>query len=171
MNLLKKVKGSVLWLLVENSTARENLKKEAAKRNIDESRIIFAKIMPLADHLARHRCADLFIDTFPYTAHTTCSDALWAGLPVVTRIGNSFASRVSASLLNAIGLSELISHSEKEFENLALELANDKDKLEKNKISKSLFNTEIYTKNIESSYRTIYGRYLNNLSAEDIEIN
>ena len=89
--------------------------------------------MPLADHLARHRCADLFIDTFPYTAHTTCSDALWAGLPVVTRIGNSFASRVSASLLNAIGLPELISHSEKEFENLALELANDKDKLEKNK--------------------------------------
>ena len=178
MNLLKKVKGSVLWLLVENSTARENLKKEAAKRNIDESRIIFAKIMPLADHLARHRCADLFIDTFPYTAHTTCSDALWAGLPVVTRIGNSFASRVSASLLNAIGLPELISHSEKEFENLALELANDKDKLEKikiklekNKISKSLFNTEIYTKNIESSYRTIYNRYLNNLSAEDIEIN
>ena len=178
MNLLKKVKGSVLWLLVENSTARENLKKEAAKRNIDESRIIFAKIMPLADHLARHRCADLFIDTFPYTAHTTCSDALWAGLPVVTRIGNSFASRVSASLLNAIGLPELISHSEKEFENLALELANDKDKLEKikiklekNKISKSLFNTEIYTKNIESSYRTIYDRYLNNLSVEDIEIN
>ena len=178
MNLLKKVKGSVLWLLVENSTARENLKKEAAKRNIDESRIIFAKIMPLADHLARHRCADLFIDTFPYTAHTTCSDALWAGLPVVTRIGNSFASRVSASLLNAIGLPELISHSEKEFENLALELANDKDKLEKikiklekNKISKSLFNTEIYTKNIESSYRTIYDRYSNNLSAEDIEIN
>ena len=178
MNLLKKVKGSVLWLLVENSTARENLKKEAAKRNIDESRIIFAKIMPLADHLARHRCADLFIDTFPYTAHTTCSDALWAGLPVVTRIGNSFASRVSASLLNAIGLPELISHSKKEFENLALELANDKDKLEKikiklekNKISKSLFNTEIYTKNIESSYRTIYNRYLNNLSAEDIEIN
>ena len=178
MNLLKKVKGSVLWLLVENSIARENLKKEAAKRNIDESRIIFAKIMPLADHLARHRCADLFIDTFPYTAHTTCSDALWAGLPVVTRIGNSFASRVSASLLNAIGLSELITHSEKEFENLALELANDKYKLEKlkiklekNKISKSLFNTEIYTKNIESSYRTIYNRYLNNLSAEDIEIN
>ena len=177
MNLLKKVKGSVLWLLVENSTARENLKKEAAKRNIDESRIIFAKIMPLADHLARHRCADLFIDTFPYTAHTTCSDALWAGLPVVTRIGNSFASRVSASLLNAIGLSELITHSEKEFENLALELANDKYKLEKlkiklekNKISKSLFNTEIYTKNIESSYRTIYDRYLNNLSVEDIEI-
>ena len=91
---------------------KENLKKEATKRNIDENRIIFAKIMPLNDHLARHRCADLFIDTFPYTAHTTCSDALWAGLPVVTRIGKSFASRVSASLLNAIDLPELITHSE-----------------------------------------------------------
>ena len=177
MNLLKKVKGSVLWLLVENSKAKENLKKEATKRNIDENRIIFAKIMPLADHLARHRCADLFIDTFPYTAHTTCSDALWAGLPVVTRIGKSFASRVSASLLNAIDLPELITHSEEEFENLALDFANNKNKLdqvkiklEKNKISKSLFNTKLYTKNIESSYKIIHDRYLRNLPVEDIEI-
>mgnify|MGYP001339937026 FL=1 len=177
MNLLKKVKGSVLWLLVENSKARENLKKEATKRNIDENRIIFAKIMPLNDHLARHRCADLFIDTFPYTAHTTCSDALWAGLPVVTRIGKSFASRVSASLLNAIDLPELITHSEEEFENLALDFANNKNKLnqvkvklEKNKISNSLFNTKLYTKNIESSYKIIYDRYLKDLPVEDVEI-
>ena len=177
MNLLKKVKGSVLWLLVENSKARENLKKEATKRNIDENRIIFAKIMPLNDHLARHRCADLFIDTFPYTAHTTCSDALWAGLPVVTRIGRSFASRVSASLLNAIDLPELITHSEEEFENLALDFANNKNKLnqvkvklEKNKISNSLFNTKLYTKNIESSYKIIYDRYLKDLPVEDVEI-
>jgi len=177
MNLLKKVKGSVLWLLVENSKAKENLKKEATKRNIDENRIIFAKFMPLADHLARHRCADLFIDTFPYTAHTTCSDALWTGLPVVTRIGKSFASRVSASLLHAIDLPELITHSEEEFENLALDFANNKNKLdqvkiklEKNKISKSLFNTKLYTKNIESSYKIIHDRYLRNLPAEDIEI-
>ena len=177
MNLLKKVKDSVLWLLVENTKAQENLKKEATKRNIDENRIIFAKIMPLDDHLARHRCADLFIDTFPYTAHTTCSDALWAGLPVVTRIGKSFASRVSASLLNAIDLPELITHSEEEFENLALDFANNKNKLnqvkvklEKNKISNSLFNTKLYTKNIESSYKIIYDRYLKDLPAEDIEI-
>ena len=177
MNLLKKVKDSVLWLLVENLNAQENLKKEATKRNIDKNRIIFAKIVPLDDHLARHRCADLFVDTFPYTAHTTCSDALWAGLPVVTRIGKSFASRVSASLLNAIDLPELITHSEKEFENLALDFANDKNKLdkvkiklEKNKISKSLFDTKLYTKNIESSYKIIYDRYLKDLPPEDIEI-
>ena len=177
MRLLKKIKGSVLWLLVENSTAKENLKKEAVKRNVDENRIIFAKIMPLADHLARHRCADLFIDTFPYTAHTTCSDALWAGLPVITRVGNSFPSRVSASLLTAIDLPELITHTEKEFEDLAAEFANNKSKLdeikiklEKNKISKSLFNTKLYTKNIESSFKIIYDRYLNNLPAENIEI-
>ena len=177
MNLLKKVKGSVLWLLVENLKAQENLKKEATKRNIDKNRIIFAKIVPLDDHLARHRCADLFVDTFPYTAHTTCSDALWAGLPVVTRIGKSFASRVSASLLNAIDLPELITHSEEEFENLALDFANDKNKLdkvkiklEKNKISKSLFNTKLYTKNIETSYKIIYDRYLRDLPPEDIEI-
>ena len=177
MRLLKKIKGSVLWLLVENSTAKENLKKEAVKRNVDENRIIFAKIMPLADHLARHRCADLFIDTFPYTAHTTCSDALWAGLPVITRVGNSFPSRVSASLLTAIDLPELITHTEKEFEDLAVEFANNKSKLdeikiklEKNRISKSLFNTKLYTKNIESSYKIIYDRYLKNLPAENIEI-
>ena len=177
MRLLKKIKGSVLWLLVENLTAKENLKKEAVKRNVDENRIIFAKIMPLADHLARHRCADLFIDTFPYTAHTTCSDALWAGLPVITRVGNSFPSRVSASLLTAIDLPELITHTEKEFEDLAVEFANNKSKLdeikiklEKNKISKSLFNTKLYTKNIESSYKIIYDRYLKNLPAENIEI-
>ena len=177
MRLLKKIKGSVLWLLVENSTAKENLKKEAVKRNVDENRIIFAKIMPLADHLARHRCADLFIDTFPYTAHTTCSDALWAGLPVITRVGNSFPSRVSASLLTAIDLPELITHTEKEFEDLAIEFANNKSKLdeikiklEKNKISESLFNTKLYTKNIESSFKIIYDRYLNNLPAENIEI-
>ena len=177
MNLLKKVKGSVLWLLVENLKAQENLKKEATKRNIDKNRIIFAKIVPLDDHLARHRCADLFVDTFPYTAHTTCSDALWAGLPLVTRIGKSFASRVSASLLNAIDLPELITHSEEEFENLALDFANDKNKLdkvkiklEKNKISKSLFDTKLYTKNIESSYKIIYDRYLKDLPPEDIEI-
>jgi len=131
----------------------------------------------LADHLARHRCADLFIDTFPYTAHTTCSDALWAGLPVITRVGNSFPSRVSASLLTAIDLPELITHTEKEFEDLAVEFANNKSKLdeikiklEKNKISKSLFNTKLYTKNIESSFKIIYDRYLNNLPAENIEI-
>ena len=177
MRLLKKVKGSVLWLFVEDSSAVENLKKETIKRNVDENRIIFAKRMPLADHLARHRIADLFIDTFPYTAHTTCSDSLWAGLPVLTRVGESFVSRVSASLLTAIDLPELITHTEKEYEDLAIELANNrnkleeiKSKLEKNKLTKSLFNTKLFAKNIESAYTTMYERYLKDSPIENIEI-
>mgnify|MGYP003320632446 CR=1 FL=1 len=97
--------------------------KEAKQRKVDPNRIIFAKRMPVPEHLARHKLADLFIDTFPYGAHTTCSDALWAGLPVVTCIGQSFASRVSSSLLNALGLSELITYTEKEYEDLSIELA------------------------------------------------
>ena len=177
MRLLKKVNGSVLWLLVEDSIIEENLKKEAIKRNIDENRIIFAKRMPLAEHLARQKTADLFIDTFPYTAHTTCSDSLWAGLPVLTRIGESFASRVSASLLTAIGLPELITHTEKEYEDLAIELANNrnkleeiKSKLEKNKFTKPLFNTKLFANNIESAYKKMYERYLKVLPVENIEI-
>ena len=177
MRLLKKVKGSVLWLLVEDSIAEENLKKEAIKRNVDANRIIFAKRMSLSEHLARQRIADLFIDTFPCTAHTTCSDSLWAGLPVLTRIGESFASRVSASLLNAIDLPELITHSEKEYEDLAIELANNinkleeiKSKLERNKLTKSLFNTKLFAKHIESAYRTMYERHLEDSRVENIEI-
>ena len=108
MRILKTVDRSVLWLLEENSIAVQNLRKEAKKRKIDPERIIFAKRMPMADHFARHKCADLFIDTFPYGAHTTCSDSLWAGLPIVTLMGKSFASRVGGSLLNAINLEELI---------------------------------------------------------------
>ena len=127
--------------------------------------------------MARHRIADLFIDTFPYTAHTTCSDSLWAGLPVLTRVGESFVSRVSASLLTAIDLPELITHTEKEYEDLAIELANNrnkleeiKSKLEKNKLTKSLFNTKLFAKNIESAYTTMYERYLKDSPIENIEI-
>ena len=133
--------------------------------------------MPLADHLARHRCADLFIDTFPYTAHTTCSDALWSGLPVVTRMGQSFASRVAGSLLNAVNLKELITKNEKEYENLILKLAKDhkkikeiKNKLKKNRLTKPLFDTKLYAKNIESAYTKIYERYYSNLSTKNFEI-
>ena len=177
MRLLKKVKGSVLWLFVEDLIAVENLKKEAIKRSVDVNRIIFAKRMPLEDHLARHKIADLFIDTFPYTAHTTCSDSLWAGLPVLTRTGESFASRVSASLLVAIDLPELITTTEKEYEDLALELANNKNKLEKiknklekNKLIKPLFNTKLFAKNIETAYKVMYQNYLKDLPIENIKI-
>jgi predicted O-linked N-acetylglucosamine transferase (SPINDLY family) len=177
MKILKKVKGSVLWLFENNPITIKNLQQEANKRDIGSDRLIFAKPMALDKHLARHKVADLFVDTFPYTAHTTCSDALWAGLPVLTCAGESFASRVSASLLNAIGLSELATHTIKGYEDMAIELANNpirlkkiKNELKKNKLEKPLFNTKLFTKNIESAYVKIYDRYLQNLPADNIEI-
>jgi len=177
MRILCKVSNSVLWLLDENEIYSNTLKKEAEKRNVNSERIIFAKRLVLHEHLGRHNVANLFLDTFPYGAHTTCSDALWTGLPVLTRIGQSFASRVSASLLNAIDLPELITNTEKEYENLAIELANNpsklikiKDKLKKNRLSKPLFNIKLFTKNIEEAYKIMHKRYFSNLPSENIEI-
>ena len=123
VRILKVVEGSVLWLFEDNPFAVINLRKEAKARGLDPSRLVFAKRMKLPEHLGRHRAADLFIDTLPYNAHTTASDALWAGLPVLTCIGESFASRVAASLLNAIELPELITTTQEQFEALAIELA------------------------------------------------
>ena len=179
MRLLKKVSGSILWLFEENLTSANNLRKEATKRGIDERRLIFAKRLPsLEEHFARHKLADLFLDTFPYTAHSTCSDALWAGLPVLTRLGKSYASRVSGSLLNAVGLNELITYTEKEYESTAIKLATDKkfmnnikNKLNKNKLSKPLFDIKLFTKHIESAYINIYELNKNNLPIKNIEIN
>ena len=133
MRLLHAVEGSVLWLLGDNESAERNLRKEAQARGIDPARLVFAGRLPLEDHLARHRLADLFLDTLPYNAHTTASDALWTGLPVITRLGKSFAGRVAASLLNAIGLPELVTHSIEDYEALALRLA--KDSLTSRRIS------------------------------------
>ena len=116
MNILKRTPTSVLWLLEDNKHVAENLRREAQVRGVKPDRLIFAGRMPMAQHLARHKCADLFLDTLPCNAHTTASDALWAGLPVLTRMGESFASRVAASLLNAIGLPELITTSAIEYE-------------------------------------------------------
>ncbi|MBJ7503960.1 MAG: tetratricopeptide repeat protein, partial [Polynucleobacter sp.] len=129
MRILKVVDGSVLWLFEDNPWAAANLKKEAEKRGVNTARLVFAKRMPLSEHLARHRQADLFLDTLPCNAHTTCSDALWAGLPVLTLMGESFASRVAASLLNGIDLPELITTSPEEYEALAIELATNSQKL------------------------------------------
>ena len=133
--------------------------------------------MSQADHLARHQLADLFIDSFPYTAHTTCSDALLTGLPVLTRIGNSFASRVAASLLAAIDLSEMIVKTKKEYKDLAIEIANNKEKLkqiknklQKNILTKPLFDTKLFTKNIEELYTIMYQRYHSGLPVDHIEI-
>ena len=177
MNLLKSINNSVLWLLPQNEAASKNLQKESTLRNVDPKRIIFAPRVKHSDHLARYKAADLFVDTFPYTAHTTTSDSLWAGLPVLTRIGESFASRVAASLLNAIDLPELVTHTKKEYENKAIELANNpnilkgiKNKLNKNRYTKPLFNTKLFTNNLEMAYLKIYKKYADNKKPSNIEI-
>ena len=177
MNLLKSINNSVLWILSQNETAVKNLQKEATIRNVNPDRIKFAQHMEMSEHLSRHRAADLFIDTFPYNAHTTASDALWAGLPVLTLMGESFASRVGGSLLNAIDLPELITHTKKEYEDKAIELANNKsllnkirNKLNKNRLVKPLFNTKLFTKNLEKAYLMIYEKYIDNKKPENIEI-
>jgi len=177
MRILKGVEGSVLWLLEDNSWVEKNLKKEAEKRDISADSLVFAKRLPLPEHLTRHRQADLFLDTFPYNAHTTASDALWTGLPVLTLEGRSFASRVAASLLNAIGLPELITTTKEEYEALAIELAsnpqkltNIKLKLANNRLATPLFDTPLFTKNLEAAYIKMYERYQADLEPEHITI-
>jgi protein O-GlcNAc transferase len=177
MRILKRVEGSVLWLFVENTTAIANLKKEAQTRGIDPARLVFSDRMQSPDHLARQRLADLFLDTLPYGAHRTVSDALWAGLPVLTQIGSTFAGRVAASALKAVDLPELITHSAEEYEALAIDLALNKEKLQsikeklaRNRQTKPLFDTLLYTKHLEAAYEAMYQRYQSGLPPEHIEI-
>jgi predicted O-linked N-acetylglucosamine transferase (SPINDLY family) len=129
MKLLRARSESVLWLLSSNDLVECNLRAEAEKRGVDPRRLVFAPIVPPADHLARFSCADLFLDTLPCNAHTTASDALWAGVPVLTCCGETFAGRVAGSLLNAAGIPELITQSPEEYEQVALALAEDRDRL------------------------------------------
>jgi protein O-GlcNAc transferase len=163
MRLLKAVERSVLWLFRDNEDAETNLRKEAAARGIDPTRLVFADRLPLEDHLARHRLADLLLDTLPYNAHTTASDALWVGVPVVTCQGKAFAGRVAASLLNAVGLPDLVTHSLEEYETLALRLAADRtllcgfrDRLDHNRLRFPLFDTDRFCGHIESAYATMW---------------
>jgi predicted O-linked N-acetylglucosamine transferase (SPINDLY family) len=165
MRLLHKVEGSVLWLYVDNPVAAKNLRYEARARGIAEHKLVFAEPMDLAEHLARHRLADLFLDTLYCNAHTTASDALWTGLPVLTCIGETFAARVAASLLYAVDLPELVTHSHAEYEALAIELAKNPEKLSslrsklaQNITTSSLFNTALFTKNIEAVYSQMWER-------------
>jgi predicted O-linked N-acetylglucosamine transferase (SPINDLY family) len=177
MRILKAVEGSVLWLLQDNPQAVENLKKEAHKKGIDMRRLVFADRAPLSEHLARHRSADLFIDTLPYNAHTTASDALWTGLPVLTLQGHSFTSRVASSLLNAIELPELITYTQEAYEALAIELAKNreklasiKQKLENNRLTTPLFDTPLFTRNLEAAYIEMMERYWLDLKPDHIAI-
>jgi predicted O-linked N-acetylglucosamine transferase (SPINDLY family) len=145
---------------------------------MDKRRLAFAKRVPqLSEHLARYRFADLFLDTLPYNAHTTASDALWAGLPVLTCMGQSFASRVAGSLLQAIGLPELITHTQEEYEKCAIELATNpgelaaiKQKLQANRLTTPLFDSKAFTQNLEAVYTAMYERYHAGLPPEHIEV-
>jgi predicted O-linked N-acetylglucosamine transferase (SPINDLY family) len=177
IRILKSVKGSVLWLLEDNPYSVVNLRKEAQSRGLEPSKLVFAKRMDLPEHLARHSAADLFLDTLPYNAHTTASDALWAGLPVLTCMGESFASRVAASLLNAIELPELITTSQEQYEAKAIELATNpeklkaiREKLERNKLTTALFDSTRFTKHIETAYMQMYERYKSIQPADHIYI-
>jgi len=164
MRLLSRVEDSVLWLPEVNGAAVRNLRREAAARGIDEKRLVFAPFLASAeDHLARLRLADLFLDTLPYNAHTTAADALWAGLPVLTTPGSTFAGRVAASLLNATGLPELIAASLETYEAMALQLARDpkalagiRAKLQRNRDTHALFDTARFTRNLEAAYARLY---------------
>ena len=175
MRILSQVPGSVLWLLQDNATAASNLRREAEARGVDAARVIFAKRMPLEEHLARHRAADLFLDSLPYNAHTTASDALWAGLPVLTCLGQTFPGRVGASLLHAIGLPELVTMTQAEYEALAVQLATQSERLDqirqklvRNRLTTPLFDVERFTRNIETAYTAMLERYQAGLVPEHI---
>ena len=166
MRLLNKVDGSVLWLISSNKWAEMNLKKEAVARGVDAERLVFAEEVPLSEHLARHKLADLFIDTFNVNAHTTASDALLTGLPVITKLGESFAARVAGSLLNAVGLPELVTENESDYEALILELSTNPEQLEEiklkladNLLSEPLFDSQKYTKHLENAYQQAFEIY------------
>jgi predicted O-linked N-acetylglucosamine transferase (SPINDLY family) len=163
MRLLKQVDGSVLWLRRSDGGADANLAKAAADHGIDPTRIIFAPRLPEEDHLARHARADLFLDTLPYNAHATASDALWTGLPVLTCRGSAFAGRVAASMLTALDLRELIAETAQEYETLALALARDPERLKAlraklavNRKTMPLFDTSDFASKLERLYCALF---------------
>jgi predicted O-linked N-acetylglucosamine transferase (SPINDLY family) len=163
MRLLRVLDGSVLWLLRDNPFAEHNLRQEAQARGVDPARLVFAPRVSAIDHLARHRLADLFLDTSPFNAHVTASDALWAGLPIVTCVGRAFAGRVAASLLHAAGLPELITTDLDEYELLALSLAREpgaicklRQKLQVNRSHCPLFDTGRFARHLEAAYQEMW---------------
>jgi predicted O-linked N-acetylglucosamine transferase (SPINDLY family) len=176
--ILLAAKNSVLWISENNKYFRANIATEFESRGIDSDRIIFAqKVEMMADHLSRYALADLFLDTHPYNAHTTALDSLKAGVPILTLMGQSFASRVAASLLNAIGLPELITNTQEEYEALAIELAMNpqkladiKLKLAHTRLTTPLFDTPLFTKNLEGAYLKMMERYQADMMPDHIFI-
>jgi len=177
MRLLKAVDNSVLWLLDGSPAVSVNLRREAQQRGVAPERLVFAKRMKIADHLARHTHADLFLDNLPCNAHTTASDALWMGVPVLTCLGQTFAGRVAGSLLKAANMPELITNSMQEYEQLALQLARDpqklaavKAKLGQNRDTCALFNTEKFARNLEAAYQTMWRRHQQGAQPEAFDV-
>ena len=177
MRLLNQAPGSVLWLLEGNADSMRNLRHEAQACGVAPERLVFAPRMPLDRHLARYRMADLFLDTLPYNAHTTASDALWAGVPVLTRQGKTFSGRVAASLLNSVGLPELITGSLEEYEALALSLATTQERLQNLRARLALardtcplFDSSRFCRNLEKAYQTMWRQHQTGLSFETFEV-
>jgi predicted O-linked N-acetylglucosamine transferase (SPINDLY family) len=177
MRLLDRVPASVLWLLESNATASENLRREAQRRGVAPDRLIFAPALPADQHLARHRLADLFLDTRPVNAHTTASDALWTGLPLVTCTDDAFAGRVASSLLHALGLPELVARDTGEYEAIALRLATTpalltdvRARLIENRRTHPLFDTDRYRRHLEAAYTAMWQRYQSGLPPASFEV-
>jgi predicted O-linked N-acetylglucosamine transferase (SPINDLY family) len=177
MRILNAVPDSLLWLLANDAEAMDHLRIVAVGQGIDPARLVFGPSLPSAQHLARHRLADLFLDTLPYNAHTTASDALWAGLPVLTQMGQAFAGRVAASLLNAVGLPEMITRDAAAYEALAIAIGRDaaraaalKAKLAAAIPTAPLFNTPRFTRHLEGAYRMMWQRHAAGLVPEGFAV-
>jgi protein O-GlcNAc transferase len=177
MRILRRIPQSVLWLLNQNSTATKNLQRRAQAQGILPSRLIFADALPLKDHLARLRLADLALDTRIYNGGATTSNALWSGVPVITLQGNHFVSRMSSSSLSAVGLSELVTHDLKAYEALAVELAGSPGKLQairkklaRNRLTHPLFDTPRFVKNLEHAYQAMWKIFAGGQSPQSIEV-
>ena len=177
MRVLERSEQCVLWLKRANPKNEANLRRAAERSGIDSARLIFADGVPLAQHLARHVHADLFLDTFAYGAHTTAVDALWAGLPLLTRLGEQFSARVASSLLNAIGLEELVTQSDADYEELIIALIEDparlaalKSKLVANRDTHPLFDSAAYTRHLEAGMDAAYERWRKGEAPSDIVI-
>ena len=169
MEILNKVPNSIFWIYSNNKSTEKNLIKEAISNNINEKRIIFARRTNIQDHLNRIKLADVFLDTYPYGAHTSCSDALRMGLPLITIKGESFASRVSASLLNRVNLDELVVSDYESYKNLAIKIGENREYLIKLKKKlfetlekSSLFDNKEFTKNLENTYANLLKKYEEN---------
>jgi predicted O-linked N-acetylglucosamine transferase (SPINDLY family) len=175
MRILTETPGSVLWLMRDNNLSERNLRKEAERRGVDPNRIVFASHKPTGQHLARLKNADIVLDTLPYNAHTTASDALWVDVPVLSCPGQSFAARVAGSLLYAVGLPELVAKDLDDYEALAIKLATQpktlaeiRDKIAAGKLTAPLFDCPRFTGNLESAYFRMWQNWKSGRSTSDI---